>query len=44
MPLDNIIEFNNVAIAIKDHLVLSDVNFTIEKGEFIFLIGKVGSG
>jgi cell division transport system ATP-binding protein len=44
MPLDNIIEFNNVAIAINDHLVLSEVSFTIEKGEFIFIIGKVGSG
>ncbi len=44
MPLDNNIEFNNVSISIKDHLVLSDVNFTIEKGEFIYVIGKVGSG
>ena len=44
MPLDNNIEFNNVSISIKDHLVLSDVNFSIEKGEFVFVIGKVGSG
>lgn len=44
MPLDNNIEFNNVSISIKDHLVLSDVNFSIEKGEFVYVIGKVGSG
>jgi cell division transport system ATP-binding protein len=28
----------------QDNLVLSDVNVTIEKGEFVYLIGKTGSG
>jgi len=44
MALDNIIEFSNASIAIKDHLVFSDLNFTIRKGEFTYIIGKVGSG
>ncbi|HYW96041.1 MAG TPA: ATP-binding cassette domain-containing protein [Bacteroidales bacterium] len=44
MALDNIIEFHNASIFIKDHLVLSDLNFTIQKGEFVYVIGKVGSG
>jgi cell division transport system ATP-binding protein len=44
MGLDKIIEFENVSIAIKDHLVLTGVNFSVEKGELIYLIGKVGSG
>ncbi len=44
MALDNIIEFHNASVFIKDHLVLSDLNFTIQKGEFVYLIGKVGSG
>ena len=44
MALDNIIEFHNTSVFIKDHLVLSDLNFTIQKGEFVFVIGKVGSG
>ncbi len=44
MSLDKIIEFQNVSIAIKDHLILSEVNFEVEKGELIYLIGKVGSG
>ena len=44
MSLDTIIRFENATIFIKDHLVLSDVNFQISKGEFIYLIGKVGSG
>ena len=27
-----------------DNLVLSDVNFSLRKGEFVYLIGRVGSG
>ncbi len=44
MALDTIIEFENANIFQKDHLVLTDVNFSISKGEFVYLIGKVGSG
>jgi cell division transport system ATP-binding protein len=44
MPLDTTIRFENADIFIQDHLVLSDVSFQVNKGEFIFLIGKVGSG
>jgi cell division transport system ATP-binding protein len=44
MALDTIIRFENADIFIGDHLVLSDVNFHVNKGEFVFLIGKVGSG
>jgi cell division transport system ATP-binding protein len=43
-PLDTIIEFTNSTIWQQDHLVLSDVNFKINKGEFVYLIGRVGSG
>lgn len=28
----------------EDNLVLSDVNFSLQKGEFVYLIGRVGSG
>ena len=28
----------------KGHLVLSDINLTIKEGEFVYLIGKTGSG
>lgn len=44
MALDNLVEFHNTSIFIKDHLVLSEVNFAIKKGELVYLIGKVGSG
>jgi len=43
-PLDTIIEFTNCTIWQQDHLVLSDVNFKVDKGEFVYLVGKVGSG
>ncbi|MDO4320517.1 MAG: ATP-binding cassette domain-containing protein [Bacteroidales bacterium] len=40
----SIIEYKNVEILRKEHVVLKDVSFTVEPGEFIYLIGKVGSG
>ena len=27
-----------------DNLILSDVNFTVERGEFVYLVGKTGTG
>jgi cell division transport system ATP-binding protein len=44
MPEEPIIEFQNCSIFQKDHLVLSEVNLSVNKGEFVYLIGKVGSG
>jgi cell division transport system ATP-binding protein len=44
MSIDNIISFEAANIFQEDHLVLSDVNFEIKKNEFVYLIGKVGSG
>jgi cell division transport system ATP-binding protein len=43
-PLDTIIEFTNCSIWQQDHLVMSEVNFKVDKGEFVYLVGKVGSG
>ena len=42
--LDTIIDFSGCTIWQQDHLVLSDVTFKIDKGEFVYLVGKVGSG
>lgn len=44
MALDTIIEFKKASIFQEDNLVLADVNLKVDKGEFIYLIGKVGSG
>ena len=39
-----IIEFKDCSIFQTDNLVLSNVSFNLNPGEFIYLIGKVGSG
>ncbi len=39
-----IIEYKNVEILRKEHVVLKDVSLEVQPGEFIYLIGKVGSG
>lgn len=44
MSLDTIIEFTNASIYQKENLILKDVTFTMDKGEFAYLIGKVGTG
>ncbi|HKK41345.1 MAG TPA: ATP-binding cassette domain-containing protein, partial [Bacteroidales bacterium] len=44
LPLDVIIELNNCKIWQQDHLVLSDVSLNVGKGEFIYMVGRVGSG
>jgi len=43
-PLDLIIELKECDILQEDSLVLSGVSLRIEKGEFVYLIGRVGSG
>jgi len=44
MALDRIVELKDAAIYQDDHLVLSNVNFALDKGDFVYLIGKTGTG
>jgi cell division transport system ATP-binding protein len=44
MSTNTVIKFENASIFQSETLVLSDVNIAIEKGQFIYLIGKTGSG
>jgi len=44
LPLDVIIELIDCTIWQQDHLVLSNVNLSVGKGEFLYLVGRVGSG
>ena len=44
MEAKNVIELSQSSIYQRSHLVLSDVNFTLNEGEFVYLIGKTGSG
>lgn len=39
-----IIRYNSVSLRRKEFEVLKDVNFSIDKGEYLYLMGKVGSG
>ena len=41
---DNVISLRDVKIVQKNFTVLSNVNLTIKKGKFNYLIGKTGSG
>ncbi|MFC2127232.1 cell division ATP-binding protein FtsE [Bacteroidota bacterium] len=41
---NSILKLENVSIFQENTLVLSDVNLDIKKGEFLYLIGKTGSG
>jgi cell division transport system ATP-binding protein len=43
MP-DAIVELKNVNIYQGDSLILSDVSITVNRGEFVYLVGKTGTG
>lgn len=40
----NIIEIHNATVSQEDNIVLRDVNIEIKAGEFVYVIGRVGSG
>lgn len=41
MPL---IDYKGVDICRKEHVVLKDVTFSVDNGELVYLVGRVGSG
>lgn len=41
---DPILQITDTSIYQEDFLVLNDVNFSISKGEFIYLVGRTGAG
>ena len=44
MENKTIIDYRNVEIHRNEHITLRDVNWHVDAGEFIYLVGKVGSG
>jgi len=44
MSDDSIIDLRNLAVFQKNILILSGVTFSIKKGEFVYLVGKTGTG
>lgn len=43
-PYDPIIEIKYADIVKEESLIISDLNLTINKGELVYLVGRVGSG
>lgn len=41
---ENVIKYRNVEVERADRVVLKNIDFTMKKGEFCYLVGKVGSG
>ena len=41
---ETIIELRHVNIYQGKNLILQDVNLTVKKGEFVYLVGKTGTG
>lgn len=41
---DVLVEYNNVNVSHSEYDILEDVSFCFSKGDFVYLIGKVGSG
>lgn len=39
-----VVDYKNVEILRKEHVVLKNVNLEVAEGEFLYIIGKVGSG
>lgn len=39
-----VVDYKNVEILRKEHVVLKNVNLEVTEGEFLYIIGKVGSG
>lgn len=41
---DSILNLKDVAVYQKENMVLNDITLEVKKGEFVYLIGKTGSG
>jgi len=39
-----LVDYRNVEIRKNENVILRNVNFSLDKGEFLYIIGKVGSG
>ncbi|MDR8392562.1 cell division ATP-binding protein FtsE [Aliifodinibius sp. S!AR15-10] len=44
MPYDSVIEFNNVSVRYDHRPVLDGISYSLENGEFNYLIGQTGAG
>lgn len=42
--MEHVVSYKGVELLRKEHVVLKDVNLTIDPGELVYLMGRVGSG
>lgn len=42
--MEKLIDYRNVEILRNEHVALKNVTFTVGEGEFVYLLGRVGSG
>ena len=42
--LKTVVSLQNATIQNENKVVLTDINFNVNSGDFIFLIGKTGTG
>lgn len=42
--MPRVVDIKNAKIMHQNHLVLDNVNFEVRKGDFVYLIGRTGSG
>ena len=43
MP-ETIVQLEDVAVFQRENLILNEINLEVKKGEFVYVIGKTGSG
>ena len=41
---ETVVSINQAKIYQGNNLILDDVNFAVQKGEFVYLVGKTGTG
>lgn len=44
MSRHSVIELNNITVAYEHRVVLDDITFNLENGDFVYLIGQTGAG
>jgi len=44
MSLDTSIQLSNTTLAHPDNVILTQIDLTVNKGEFVYIIGKTGTG
>ena len=44
MAQEQLVNYSNVQLNRDENIILRNVNLTVNRGDFLYIIGKVGSG